>query len=335
MVAVTKEEYDASECFGKSSTITIGGSTTPKHTYYVCGTCHDKSGQSSTSTTNQDCEHKQKERCTRDPDGPSAFEIFTQFIADEDDRPSTATEATEINDRASHIGLFSSHLGRSWDCNDCKYWELPYNYEKPRWKTAYSTTHGAKSILDEVTTFCSYFIVRKCWLSQEERKECVQCMIDLVNFMLVKGYITDEKEAKRTLDWISPGLDFEPDTIQKKLNELLANNYWKNLLDEKNQDDGVTKKRQKIDDNQNDFPVGKVIQPELPWDVTKITEDGWVLGSYDSPTLEIILPPDVRELGLQHMSLSCMKLTYLGCGIWEPSGAYGQDEMVCANVYPP
>ena len=254
-------------------------------------------------------------------------------MADEDDHPSTVT--TKLNDRASHVGLFCSHFGRSWYCNGCKYWELPYDCEKPRWKTAYSTTHGAKSILDEVISFCSYFIVRKCCLGQEERKECVKCMIDLVSFMLNNGFITDEKEAQRVLDWIRPGLDFEPDAIQKKLNELLANNYWKNLLDEKNQEDGVKKKRQKLDNNVRDYPVGKVIEPQMPWDVTEITANGWVLESYDSPTLEIMLPPDVSGLGLANMSLSCMKLTYIGCGIWEPSGAFGEDEMVCANVYPP
>ena len=178
--------------------------------------------------------------------------------------------------------------------------------------------------------------VNVVWVKRKGRNvECVKCMIDLVNFMLNNRFITDEKEAQRVLDWIRPGLDFEPDAIQKKLNELLANNYWKNLLDEKNQEDGITKKRQKLDNNTRDYPVGKVIEPQMPWDVTEITENGWVLESYDSPALEIMLPPDVSGLGLANMSLSCMKLTYIGLGIWEPSGAFGEDEMVCANVYPP
>ena len=35
------------------------------------------------------------------------------------------------------------------------------------------------------------------------------------------------------------------------------------------------------------------------------------------------------------MAPDAMKLVHIGNGIWEPSGAYGNEEMVCANVYPP
>ena len=183
-------------------------------------------------------------------------------------------------------------------------------------------------MIGDVTGFCTYFIVRKCLMGQEERKDAVRCMIELVSFLSAKGYLTDDEHAKQIISSIRPGLTFEPDTIQQKLCELWANDYWRALKEEKDS--------KKVKTDNPDIPyVGKTLDPEMPWAVEKITSEGWLLSNYGEPTVEVVLPEVVRKLGMENMQMSCMRLVHIGNGIWEPCGTYGDEEMVCANVYPP
>ncbi len=319
MVALTKDEYDASDCLGKRHTISMsyfGGET--KDSFYICSNCHPHRSDSSGP-----CLHELRGRCKEDPDGPSAEDILTTFILEGDH---------SNEDRTSMIRLFCQHFGRCWECSGCEYWELPHG-ERSMVRTAFSTTHGAKSLISEITGFCTYFIVRKCMLCQEERKFAVLCMMELVSFLVAKGYLPDGKQAERIISAIRPGLTFEPDTMQQKLNELWANDYWRKLLEGK-----ASSKKAKTA-NSDEPSVGTKIEPGIPWTVKKITSTGWLLSNWDTPKdtpkVEVLLPDDVRKLGVEDMEISCMKVVYIGCGIWEPSGAYGEDEMVCANIYPP
>lgn len=219
MVELTKDEYDASECLGKRHTIMMSpGYGAKSDIFYLCPNCHPHR-----PTASGPCKHELRGRCKEDPDGPSAEEILNAFLRE---------GGNESESRSNVIRLFCSHFGRCWECRGCKYWELPYG-ERSFTRTAYSTTHGAKTMIDDVTDFCTYFIIRKCFMSQEDRKIAVQCMMELVSFLVAKGHLTDEKEAERIISRIRPGLTFEPDTIQQKLNELWANDYWRNLLEEK------------------------------------------------------------------------------------------------------
>mmetsp|Transcript_18602 Transcript_18602/g.29178 ORF Transcript_18602/g.29178 Transcript_18602/m.29178 type:complete len:132 (-) Transcript_18602:431-826(-) len=126
-------------------------------------------------------------------------------------------------------------------------------------------THGATTLTGEIIEFCSYFIVRKCMMDQEERKFAVRCMMELVSFLVAKGYLTDDEEVDRVISKISPGLTFEPDTMQRKLDELWANDYWRKLLKEK-----ASSKRVKTINSDEPF-VGKTLEPQMPWEVKKIT----------------------------------------------------------------
>eukprot|EP00567_Pseudictyota_dubia_P008027 CAMPEP_0197458896 /NCGR_PEP_ID=MMETSP1175-20131217/49936_1 /TAXON_ID=1003142 /ORGANISM="Triceratium dubium, Strain CCMP147" /LENGTH=308 /DNA_ID=CAMNT_0042993633 /DNA_START=24 /DNA_END=947 /DNA_ORIENTATION=- len=308
MPELTKAEYEASECLGKRHSIIFPGN---KDFFYLCPNCHPHR-----SNSNGPCEHKLRGRCKKDPDGPSADEILDLFLKEGEGLDSkNDLSSDEKKSRSNTIRLFCSHFGRSWDCSGCKYWELPWGAESSITRTAYSTTHGAKTLIDEVTMFCTYFIVRKCMMDQEERKSAVRCMIELVSFLVAKGYVTDTEYAERIISTIRPGLTLEPDTIQQKLCELWANDYWRKLMEE-----GAGSKRAKTDNN-SDFPyVGKTSEPELPWNVEKITSEGWLLSNYDAPTVVVTLPNDVRKLGMENMQISCMKLVHIGNGIWEPSG---------------
>ena len=163
------------------------------------------------------------------------FRILDLFLNDGDDLQLKKELTSEENEnRKDTIRLFCSHFGRCWDCSGCEYWELPWTKrESSITKTAYSTTHGAKTLIGDVQMFCTYFIVRKCMMGQEERKDAVRCMIELVSFLSAKGYLTDDEYAKQIISSIRPGLTFEPDTIQQKLCELWAKDYWRTLKEEK------------------------------------------------------------------------------------------------------
>ncbi len=302
-MATTKDEYDASECLGKYKTL---------YNFYICSNCHPR------MSPGGQCDYRMRGRCEEDPDGPSAEEVLTAFLE----------EGGENENRTSTIRLFCMHFGRCWDCVGCEYWELPSSGgESSITRTAYSTTHGVKTLIGEIIEFCTYFIVRKCGMDQEERKVTVLCMMELVSFLVAKRYLTDGEEAERIISAISPGFTLEPDTIMQKLDELWANDYWRKLLKEK-------AKRVKKD-NSDEPKVGKTFEPQMPWTVEKITSKGWLLSNYDEHAVEVLLPDSVRNLGVEDMEISCMKVVYIGCGIWEPSGAYGNDESVCANIYPP
>jgi len=315
MEQLTKDEYDASECLGKQHAIMTTFEGKKSDFFHLCSNCDPLQ-----PTASGPCEHELRGRCEEDPDGPSAAEILTAFLEEGDG---------ENENRNNTIRLFCSHFGRCWDCVGCEYWELPSGEEFSITRTAYSTTHGVKTLIGEIVDFCTYFIIRKCGMDQEERKVTVLCMMELVSFLVAKRYLTDGEEADRVISLISPGFTLESDTIQQKLNELWANDYWRKLLKEK-----ASSKRAKTD-NSDEPNVGKKLEPEMPWIVEKITSEGWLLSNYHAPTVEVLLPDDVRKLGVEYMSISCMKVVYIGNGIWEPSGAYGSDEMVCANIYPP
>jgi hypothetical protein len=117
-------------------------------------------------------------------------------------------------------------------------------------------------LIGNVTEFCTYFIVQKCFMNQEERKIVVQCMIELVSFLVAKGYIPEDEEAKETISVISPGLTFQSGTIQQKLNELWANDYWRKL-----QEVGSSKK---VKTDNSDVPhIGTTLEPYTPWTMDK------------------------------------------------------------------
>ena len=303
-----------------------GGSYLWRDNFQLCGNCDPRMPDSSGP-----CEYEQRGRCKEDPDGPSADEILDLFLKEGDNLESEKELSIHENDnRWETIRLFCEHFGRSWDCSGCEYWVLPWTTrESTITTTAYSTTHGAKTLIGDVTMFCTYFIVRKCMMDQKERKGAVRCMIDLVSFCQKKGYLTDGNYAEQIISSIRPGLTFEPDTIQQKLCELWANDYWRKLKEEKD-----CSKKVKTDNP--DIPcVGNTLDAEMPWTVEKIASEGWLLSNYSPDTVELKLPEDVRKLGMENMEMSCMKLVHIGNGIWEPSGAYGSEDMVCANVYPP
>ena len=332
MAELTKDEFEASQCLGKRHLLSGSGEKAADGSYLwrdnfrLCGNCDPHKPNSSGA-----CEYEQRGRCKEDPDGPSADEILDLFLNDGDDLQLKKELTSEENEnRKDTIRLFCSHFGRCWDCSGCEYWELPWTErESSITKTAYSTTHGAKTLIGDVQMFCTYFIVRKCMMGQEERKDAVRCMIELVSFLSAKGYLTDDEYAKQIISSIRPGLTFEPDTIQQKLCELWAKDYWRTLKEEK-------ESSKKVKTDNPDIPcVGKTLDAEMPWTVEKITSEGWLLSNYDPDTVELKLPDDVRKLGIENMEMSCMKLVHIGGGIWEPSGAYGNEEMVCANVYPP
>ncbi len=75
--------------------------------------------------------------------------------------------------------------------------------------------------------------------------------------------------------------------------------------------------------------------------IAEVREDGWVMESGFPPTPSdspperplLLLPPEVAQLGVPGVSLSCIRLRLCG-GVWQPFSPYCERTCV-ANAYPP
>ena len=355
---LTLEEYENSSCKGKyknTSTSSYRDSdgvlkTTTIDSYRLCS--KDCDGRV------PKCHYAIRGRCPYDPDGPTCQEISDMFL--EHIQTTKPSGYAKFGDPLSlYLTCCIDHV---WYCPGCTYWVKTVEDDKQG--SAFNSTHGVKTLLSGVMSFCSYFLIRKCCSSDTYRLSASKCFKTLVLFCVDRfGY--DKSEAKLILDDLKVSGNFQGQRIGRELDKLKKEGYWINLEKEEilkrtqigngtdvgskrtvieAELDGVEEKK-----NSNEDEFEDVYDNDFGWKVNeKITKEGWVfkLPCYDGdfingkyiPNTEqkyalLKLPEKVCKLGRKGMRISCMCLG-LRNGIWSPFSSY-DGESACANVYPP
>lgn len=345
---LTKEEYEAHPCVGKSISVSYGshgkdeddeaedslepcllGNMKRSSYYSVCSRECDGHIPK--------CHYAIRPRCVSDNVGPTCYEIVEEFLAT---KPSGYKTFTNI----LHLYI-DTYLGYEWICSDCQYWE------RRDGKNAFSSTHGVKNLLSRIYSFLTYFLIRKCMSSDKERQAAAKGMKMLVLFCIEKQYCS-ASEGNNVIDefWKSCS-NFKGETIVAELNRLKREGYWKILAQE---DDEIHSKKRPfkeagLEDDNDEYndEYEETINSEFPMTVSKITKEGWIFSDssgyfndfddFDDAVKkekEILLrlPQVVGKLGKEGMSISCMSLGRTR-SIWSPFNPYDEDS-ACANVYP-
>jgi len=256
---------------------------------------------------------------------PTIGEVIDEFLD---------TVVPTKNCTMRHIGstmnLLQTSISREWSCIDCEYWEAPGD----GYKSAWCTTHGIGNIGGEIRSFCSYFIIRKCLMSEGEKRQCYLVMSKFADFMFKKKHI-DEKVKKDIKNTLTQCRAVNSEKICRALYNLKEQGYWKSLEQQPDDED------ENDSDSEDDVSYAEdTFGSDLPLEVAKVTDEGWIFAyqdGYDEDSCDGVLlrlPPDVAKLGQEGMEISCMNLMFRR-GVWSPYNPYDSSgNRVCANVYP-
>lgn len=220
----------------------------------------------------------------------------------------------------------------------------------------FSQTHGAKTLANSITMFLTYYVPRKVALrSDDEWREVLAALRTFHDFCVRRSYVREDPVLMTALHRLRR---FRICSIPKRLEALADEKYWdaieraqtgrgsKLVVDSGDVGTGST-----AVDGEGSSRTGGVggdvvqedeesyemfIGDEEPLSVDEILSDGWVIYSEDSDGGErckafLHLPEDLAKLGMQGMSLSCMKLA-LRNGVWRPIRS---DGTFVAHAYPP
>jgi hypothetical protein len=327
------EAWKASPCEGKRST--NGGSGTVS-TYDLCRTC-------CVPDSEEPCAYAPRGRCASMKENePTASELLKTFQT-LTIRSGLFKEA-DVGRYLHHVCDYSSQL---WSCSDCQRWALRSGRSiRGVWnlETAYTTTHNADCIARSLPTFCSSGVGRTYWLSDEEKDVCYPLMKELTDFLHQHGVMNAE-DHKDLQELIEICHAIRCGRIHEALSELQASEYWKKLEE--------AKVPASEDENGSTDRFDEIVECDYEMKVEKVTKDGWVFEKpvakhYNSDSscppppkkqcmendILVRLPPAVALLGRDGMHFTCMNLGYRG-GVWTPFHSFGEEKMVCANVYPP
>lgn len=237
--------------------------------------------------------------------------------------------------------LESNCQSYGWNGSDKSYVMGEYNQE--RFGSPFLKLHGAERLCDNINHFLSYFVPRKMMTPDfKDMKRCAATLRALVKFCISRGYLEkDDVYVKNTLESISVSGNFDAEGIRRSLTQLKDTGYWKRLRAEREDDGETDHEAEDVTFTRDDYCVEEGddfgIGDDYSAECAEVRKNGWVFtGSFcsDKRTVLIYLPPEVAKLGRMDMQLSCMDFVYLGRGVWEPMGKWGEGD-VCANVYPP
>lgn len=188
MKKMTKEEYEAHPCVGK----------TIDSDYEVCSI--DCDGQI------PKCHYAIRPRCVCDNVGPTCLEIVDEFLAT---KPKGYKSFTIL------LNLYvTCCLGREWNCFHCKYWE------RLDGKSAFSSTHGIEKLLSGIHSFLTYFLIRKCMSDDKDRQDAAKAMKSLILFCIKKEYCTEIRGKQVISDFWESCSNFQGEKIAKNFVDL-------------------------------------------------------------------------------------------------------------------
>jgi len=331
---ITKEQWAASDCLDKatlSSTSNIANHGVDVH-YYLCSPCHQRIQDPSYDKL---CDGAPRPPCPSMKEGETtALEIFDEFL-----KSVVPKKNCSKDDIESTIDLLKSSMSRDWDCFKCKYWETP----RGGYEEAFLSTHSSSvNWGGNIRSFCTYFIIRKCLMSENEKRRCYTVMSKLVDFLCENNYISAQ-ERKDSKSCLTTCRAIDADKIVRALQKLFVGGYWKTLEGQEEREPSV----QAVDDEYpyDDDDFEDRVKSQLPMRVMEVTKEGWIFdtpfddcGSYSNAksrdrVLLVRLPEQVAKLGRAGMEISCLNLKFRR-GIWSPYNPY-DDSYVCANIYPP
>lgn len=189
----------------------------------------------------------------------------------------------------------------------------------------FSHTHGAKSLVNAMTMFLSYYVPRHLTItSDDEWRELLAALRTFHMFCVRKQYVKEDVVLMSVLYKLRR---FKLCQIPQRITQLFEEKYW----------DSLENRKEGIESNISDEDgYERYFGDETALNVEEIMADGWVINADGNSRKEedqifLYLPGDAASLGMKGMSLSCLQLG-LRNGIWRP---IEQDGTCIANAYPP
>jgi hypothetical protein len=168
------------------------------------------------------CDYAPRSRCSSMKEEETTIDTV---IVDELIEQVEPRDGVNMVDIDTIIKYFLDSISHYWDCMECKCWTAKDGGRK---KT-YAMMHGLANVDSKISSFCRFFMVRKCYLSQKESLKCYTIMSTLSDFLFANNYI-DDTCTKTVEVALFKCCNFNAEKITKALKDLRdGGGYWKAL----------------------------------------------------------------------------------------------------------
>lgn len=193
----------------------------------------------------------------------------------------------------------------------------------------FSEVHGAKTLVNSITMFLSYYVPSHFLISSDDEwRELLVALRTFHMFCVRRQYVREDEVLMSALYKLRR---FNLCDIPQRITKLCEEKYW-DSLETAREEDGPA---DKDEDGYQCYFGGE----DINLIVDQVMPNGWVVACDDdldnlSPgenQVFLQLPSETSKLGMKGMSLSCLQLG-LRNGVWRPVEQEGE---YIASAYPP